>query len=140
MIYTGNTLICLTLAKEHPKANLWNSDLAECMKIPMVWEPIDKLLSGERAQISESLGRIDVNMTFTTHVVSFGLTVVDWLLWGAIKGNPQSVTDVLSGKYPQLGRWYKELMEMQPIVPKVIKFVKVSIVCPLKSLIRNPKA
>lgn len=57
------------------------------------------------------------------HPVKYAFTVVDLALWGAIKGNTQITAAVSSGKYTEIERWYKEIMEQQPIVTQVNKFI-----------------
>jgi hypothetical protein len=126
VIYSAKTetgaAICNTLAIELSKARLWTSELAEVIEFTLLGS-IEKLISNDQASISEALAAINENMTFSMHPVKYAFTVVDLLLWGAIKANPHITADILSGKYPEIERWYKEFMEQQPIVTQVNKFI-----------------
>ena len=58
-------------------------------------------------------------MTFSMHPAGYNFTFVDFMMWGAIRGSPQASADVLSGKYAELERWYKEFMEKQDFILQV---------------------
>jgi len=51
-------------------------------------------------------------------------TVGDLLLWGAIRGNYVSLSDVMAGKYPNIESWYKEIMEKLPCIHQAEAFLK----------------
>lgn len=123
MSYTGNNLICKTLALEYPKARLWTNELSDNLEFTLLGS-MEKVNSTDRAIVAESLETVNEMMMFSMHPVGYSFTVGDFLLWGAIKGNPQTTSDVLSGKYPEIERWYKEYMEQQPITAQVGSFVK----------------
>jgi hypothetical protein len=71
-----------------------------------------------------ALDGINVAMVFAMHPLGVEFTVGDLLLWGAIKGSPQLTADVLSGKWREIERWYKQYMEQLPFATRVIEFVK----------------
>ena len=119
---TGATAICKTLAVEFSKARLWTRELGEVIEFTLLGS-MEKLVSNDQGSISEALAAINENMTFSMHPVKYAFTVVDLSLWGAIKANPHITTDILSGKYSEVERWYKEFMEQQPIVTQVNKFI-----------------
>jgi Glutathione S-transferase, C-terminal domain len=123
MTYTGNKLVSETLAKEYPQAGLWTNELADNLETTLLGS-VEKLNSTDKTAIAEALGSINETMTFCMHPVGYSFTVGDFLLWGAIKGNSQISSDVLSGKYPEIERWYKEFMEKQPVTSQVAQFVE----------------
>jgi hypothetical protein len=120
--YTGSNVISKTLAEHLPSAGLWEEDSKGVVENASGL--LDKLLSSEPAVITQALGSINESMTFKMHPAGNAFTVVDLLLWGGIKGNPQSVSVVLSGKYPEIERWYKEFVEVQPFIAQIHAFTK----------------
>lgn len=123
MTYIGNKLVCETLAKEYPQAGLWTKELADNLETTLLGS-MEKLNSTDKTATAETLRSINETMAFCMHPVSYSFTVGDFLLWGAIKENPQISSDILSGKYPEIERWYKEFMEKQPITSQVVQFVE----------------
>jgi glutamyl-tRNA synthetase len=119
---TGATAICKTLALEFPKAKLWTEELAQAIEFTLLGS-MEKLGSSDPKAITEALSAVNENMTYSMHPVKYAFTVVDLALWGAIKANPQITAAVTSGKYTEIERWYKEIMEQQPIVTQVNKFI-----------------
>jgi hypothetical protein len=63
-------------------------------------------------------------MQFSMHPLGVKFTAADFLLWGAIKGNPQIFSEVQSGKYPGIGRWYKGYMDFLPVMSKIVAYEK----------------
>jgi glutathione S-transferase len=114
MTWTGNALICKTLAETHPKAQCDESSLIELM---------DDLLSSDNTAVANGLKTINARLTFSTYS-AVTCSISDLSLWGAIKGNPQTFNQVLSGKYPQITRWYKELMDTSSMTTQAAQFVK----------------
>ena len=123
MSYTGNILVSKTLALEYPKTRLWTNELSDTLEF-MLLGSMEKVTSTDRASVTEALEAINEMMMFSLHPVGHAFTIGDFLLWGAIKGNPQIASDILSGKYPEIERWYKEYMEQQPITAQVAFLVK----------------
>ena len=123
MSYTGNIIVCKTLALEYPETRLWTSELSDTLEF-MLLGSMEKVNSTDKASVTEALEAINEMMMFSMHPVGYAFTVGDFLLWGAIKGNPQITSDVLSGKYPEIERWYKDYMEQQSITAQVASFVK----------------
>ena len=123
MSYTGNIMVCKTLALEYPETRLWTSELSDTLEF-MLLGSMEKVNSTDKASVTEALEAINEMMMFSMHPVGYAFTVGDFLLWGAIKGNPQITSDVLSGKYPEIERWYKDYMEQQSITAQVASFVK----------------
>ena len=123
MSYTGNILVSKTLALEYPKTRLWTNELSDALEL-MLLGSMEKVVSKDKASVTEALEAINEMMMFSMHPVGHAFTVGDFSLWGAIKGNTQITSDILSGKYPEIERWYKEYMEQQPITAQVALFVK----------------
>ena len=117
---TGSSTVCKTLAKEFPRAELWIDRLDE----HELTTSIANLLSTERAEIMKSLGEINAYMKYSMHPITYRFTVADLELWGAIKGNPQILADVSSGKLPEIERWYKSFIELQPLTKTIVEYVK----------------
>jgi hypothetical protein len=115
-------VISKTLAEHLPSAGLWKEDSKSALESASGL--LDKLLFSETAVVTEALECINENMTFNMHPAGHTFTVVDLLLWGAIKGNPPSVSVVLSGKCPEIERWYKEFMETQSFISQIHVFTK----------------
>ena len=113
-------MISTTLAKEFPYAALCVNDNLETT----LNEYTDKVNSKDKQKIVEGLKSVNESMTFNMHPLGYTLTVGDFSLWGAIKGNPQVTTEALSGKYSEIERWYKEFMEHQPVILQVAQFIK----------------
>src|SRR5436309_9238066 len=104
MIYAGNVLCSKTLATEYPDTKLWTTDLGDTLEFTLL-SMMEKVNSTDRAVSSEALEEINETMAFSMHPCGHKVTVGDFMIWGAIKGNPQMTTDVLSGKYPEIERW-----------------------------------
>ena len=86
--YTGNILICKTLALEYPTTRLWTNELSDTLEFILL-EFMDKVYGTDKATVTDALEQIDSTMMFCLHPLAFEFTVGDFLLWGAIKGNPQ---------------------------------------------------
>ena len=108
---------------EYETAGLWKRDLADLLEFTLLGSA-EKLTSADKTSIDEGLTALNESLTFSTHPVGYTFTVADLSLWGAIKGNPLITPDIASGKYPEVQRWYKEIMEQQPITTEVNKFMK----------------
>lgn len=120
---TETTSICATLATQFPEARLWTKDLADAIEVTLLGS-MQQLTSTDPTSIGEALKTINETLLFSMHPVKYAFTVADLCLWGAIKANPLLSTEISSGNYIEIERWYKELMESQPITTKVYKFVK----------------
>jgi len=93
---------------------------------------IEKVSSMDRSENSEGLQRIDSIMRFSMHPLGVKFTAADFLLWGAIKGSPQILNEVSSGKYPEIERWFKGYIELLPFMSKVNAYQKeITAVLPL---------
>lgn len=123
MTYSGSPLICKTLAMEYPSAELWTGNVTDNLEFILL-EFMDKVYGTDKAAVTSALEQIDSTMVFCLHPLAFEFTVGDFLLWGAVKGNSQITTDVLSGKYREIERWYKQYMETLPHISKVNDYVK----------------
>jgi hypothetical protein len=125
--YSGDPLICFTLAKEYMCPNLGSKRIESSY----LEEYIEYILSTDRKLVKEGLEHFNERMTFNMHSAAIELTIADFALWGAIRGNPQIVTEVLSGTYPQIEKWYVEIMGKQPLVHQITQYVQeVTVVCP----------
>jgi len=67
------------------------------------------------------------------HVNGVHQTVGDLLLWGAIRGNSVSLSDVMAGKYPNIESWYKEIMEKLPYIHQAEAFLKEKETAPVRA-------
>lgn len=82
------------------------------------------LHSGDRHEITEFLVFINKAMAYSMHPLGHKFTIIDILIWGLIKEDPQTMADTFSGKYPEIERWYKEFMEPQDLVHQVGDFIR----------------
>jgi len=101
--------ICKFLALEN---GLWQNEEAE---LDAALSTASNLLSTDKSVISSALTSLNETLTFNTYLFSVA-SVADFATWGAIKANPQAVAELTSGKYGEVERWFKELMELNDIV------------------------
>ena len=85
---------------------------------------MEKLTSTDAKSIKEALTAVNETLTFGMFPVKYTFTVADLCLWGAIKGNPVVASEMASGGYSEIERWYKEFMEPTPVTTKVYKLIK----------------
>jgi glutathione S-transferase len=118
--FTGISIVCQELAKEFPETKLWGDHLEGYD----VYIAMSKLLSSTRQEFMEGLTVINQAMKYSAHPVDSSFSLADLELWGAIKGNPQILFEVTSGRLPEIERWFKTFMELQPITTKITEYVK----------------
>ncbi|KAI5118016.1 hypothetical protein M0805_003453 [Coniferiporia weirii] len=58
------------------------------------------------AAVTSSLDALDDRLTLRTFLDGRELTVVDWLVWGSIKGSLKPLGIMKGGKHPHLLRWF----------------------------------
>lgn len=121
---TSGPDIALKLSEEYSKANISTLDTKYRQLERTVYIHIDSILSTDKAKIAEGLQRVDSVMRFSMHPIGFTFTAGDLLLWGAIKGSPHILSEVSSGKYAEIERWYKDCMELLPFIAQVNTFQK----------------
>lgn len=121
MNYTGNHLICKTLAEAFPSAKLWTLDLSDNLE-SMIMGKMDDLVSPDKETMLATLDQIHAQMGFCMHPLGHFMTVGDLMLWGAIRSSPAILSAVQTkGKYPEIKKWYEEFMEKQPFIQEVFK-------------------
>lgn len=121
--FTETISICATLATQFPEARLWTKELADAIEFTLLGS-MEKLTSTDPTSVREALKAVNETLVFSMHPVKYAFSVADLCLWGAIKGNPHVGTEISSGKYIEVERWYKEFMEPEPITTKVYKFIR----------------
>ncbi|KAH8108509.1 glutamate-tRNA ligase [Phellopilus nigrolimitatus] len=67
----------------------------------------------EFATLTSSLDALDDRLALRTFLDGYELTVVDWLVWGSIKGSLKPLGIMKGGKHPHLLRWFS-YMESLP--------------------------
>jgi len=122
MNFTGNQVVCKTLAEAFPSIKLWTLDLSDSLE-SMIFEKMEDLLSPDKETMIAALDRIHAQMTFSMHPLGHYFTVGDLMLWGAIRGSPALTAaihkDPKKLEYPEIHTWYEEYMEKQPFIPEV---------------------
>jgi len=119
----GSTAICSILSKAFPEAGLWPKELADALEFTLLGT-MEKLTSTDPKSIKEALSAVNETLAFGMFPVKYSFTVADLCLWGAIKGNPLVSTEMASGRYSEVERWYKEFMEPRSVTTKVYKLIK----------------
>ena len=121
MNFTGNNLICKTLAQSFPSAKLWSADLSDDLEA-MILGTMDHILSPNKATMIAAVHELNQRMTFSMHPVGYHFTVGDFTLWGAIRSSPAVLAEVQNkNKYPEIHQWYEEYVEKQPFIQEVFK-------------------
>jgi hypothetical protein len=120
---TENPIICKTLASHFEELGLSVQGRDEKV-FGSLCNALVALHSGDRRELNEFLVLINKAMTYSMHPLGHNFTIIDILIWGVVKEDPQTTADVFSGKYPEIERWYKEFMEPQDIIHQVGDFIR----------------
>src|SRR5271170_224178 len=121
MNYTGNDLICKTLATASPSTKLWTADVSDTLKT-MILRTVKDLSSPDKTTMIAAIEAINQSMTFSMHPIGHYFTVGDFTLWAAIRNSPAILAEVqVKDKYPELQLWYEDYMEKQPVIQQVFK-------------------
>lgn len=97
---------------------------------------LDQCYSEDQTIVQNGLAFFNKQLGVSMHVNGVDVADEDLFLWGVIRANPLSLSEVMSGSYPNIESWYKEFMEKLPRVREVEAFLKESpTVCCLYGLI-----
>jgi hypothetical protein len=117
MKYTGNDLICKTLAEAFPSTKLWTADVLDTLET-MILRTVKDLSSPDKTTMIAAIEAINQSMTFSIR----HFTVGDCTLWAAIRNSPAILTEVqVKNEYPEPQQWYEDYLEKQPIIQQVFK-------------------
>jgi len=120
------------LASEFPNVNLL-ADIADDKREKTIFISMGQCYSQDQNTVKQGLAYLNKELGFSMHVNGVQQTVEDLLLWGAIRGNSVSLSDVMAGKYPNIESWYKEVMEKLPCVLQADAFLKEKETVPVRN-------
>jgi hypothetical protein len=69
---------------------------------------LEKCYDPEQTTWQKGLDYFDKILMFSMHPMGFHESVGDVLVWGAIRGNPEALTEVMGGQFPNVKVWYEE--------------------------------
>ena len=69
---------------------------------------LEKCYSPDPTTVHTGLDYFDKVLIFAQHPTAKDESIGDVLVWGAIRGNPEALSAVMAGKYPNVKLWYEE--------------------------------
>ncbi|KAA0711364.1 Bifunctional glutamate/proline--tRNA ligase [Triplophysa tibetana] len=99
------------LARVAPALGLYGSNMMEQTEVDHWLEFSARYLCG-RSDLSLALLEVDKTLALRTFLVGRSVTLADLSVWAALKGNVES--QVKSGSYPHLCRWFSFLSSQVP--------------------------